>query len=282
MLHLEHLSKYAVFCSSHPNSGNPALVLDTAEQNLAEFQAYAKAENFPILVCLVPAEKDSFPKIRFFYPNYETNICVHGALAAAEHLLNGKSSKVCTVINKDNEALHLSKEQDRVFITLNPVPPLDKAFNEDEVLSLLGIDDSDLDLSLPFKIASAGSPKVLIPVADLSILGELKPQFDHIAKWSQENAVKGFYVYTAETEDKSADFHARNFNPLSGLDEDVATGIAAAALVSCFVELNPTRKFRIEQGLFLQKPCLIYVQWDGDRLKVGGNVTKLGGFSSGR
>jgi len=100
----------------------------------------------------------------------------------------------------------------------------------------------------------------------------LKPQFDKISTWSQDNEVNGFYVYTNETLDKASNFHARNFNPLSGKDEDIATGIAAAALALSFSKKHNMGTYIIEQGHFLQRLCTIYVDVSNNSIRVGGNV----------
>lgn len=272
---LPHLKKYNVFFAKDSSSGNPAAVVNVVDKDNTMLEKYARELNLPITVFLFPPEagkKDAAPKIRFFYPNRETDICVHGALAAAYHLLNEQDYSNITVINKKNVGLLLSKDNGQYYINLNTEKIINKPFDSKVILKMLRLDKSDLDLRLPFKIASSGSQKLLIPVKSLSILRDIQPQFDKISQWGQENAVNGFYVYTTETLDQNSDFHARNFNPLSGQPEDIATGIAAAALASCFVETGKPRNFCIEQGFFLQNPCLIYVYIHNDQLKVGGNV----------
>lgn len=267
-----NLTKYNVFFPNDHAFGNPAVVIETTEKDSAELQALARKLNEPVIVFLFPStiENKGSPKIRFFYPNRETSICVHGALAAACHLL--KTTESIKVVNRDNTVFLLSKDQNRYFINLTLSEIKNKSFDSKGVLAMLSLNESEIDLTLPFEIASVGSPKLLIPVENLEVLKKIDPQFDKVSKWSQENEVNGFYVYTTETFDKTSNFHARNFNPLSGQSEDIATGIAAAALASRFSKEHNTRSYIIEQGHFLQKPCLIYVNIDNKNIRVGGNV----------
>lgn len=267
-----NLTLYNVFFPKDPAFGNPAVVIESVEKESAELQALAWKLNAPVTVFLFHSTVDDkgAPKIRFFYPNRETSICVHGALAAACHLL--KNAESIVVVNRDNMDLLLSKDQNRYFINLTPAEIKNKSFDSNVVLAMLALNESDIDLALPFEIATAGSPKLLVPVKSLEILKNLKPQFDKISNWSQKNEINGFYVYTNETLDKTSHFHARNFNPLSGQPEDIATGIAAAALAWRFSKNHNSGTYIIEQGHFLQQPCLIYVNVNNNHIRVGGNV----------
>jgi len=158
-----NLTKYSVFFPKDPVFGNPAAVIETSNQESSELQALARELNMPVTVFLFgrgqgPAptiDDQKIPKIRFFYPNRETSICVHGALAVACHLL--KNEKSIQVINRDNTSLLLSKgetHQSQYFINLTPTEMKNKLFNIKEVLAMLAINELDIDLSLPFEISS--------------------------------------------------------------------------------------------------------------------------------
>ena len=270
------MQTYRVFVANEPSSGNPASVLEINEENTVRFQKIAAELKFPVSVFLLPPlEANGLTRIRFFYPQRETNICVHGALAAACHLLKESKTNSMGVVNKEDVTMLLSKEQNQYFVSLDKAESIEISFNQQEILKMLNIDSTSLELSLPFKVASVGSPKLLVPVKNLSILKKIQPQFDKITRWSIQNKVNGLYVYTSETLEKSANFHARNFNPQTGINEDIATGIAAAALAASINETNHAFNFCIEQGYFLGNPCLIYVQIANDTFKVGGSVRTL-------
>lgn len=289
---LEKIYQYNVFAIQNSDSGNPAIVIETSENDDKVLQEKARNLNAPVTVFINRIVNDAPIKIRFFYPNRETNICVHGALAAACHLLNikdlsNKKNKLIEIVSKDNASFILSKYHDQYYINLKPSNISNKQFETSLPLSMVGLTEEDIDPKLPFEIYSVGSPKLLIPVKSLELLNNLKPQFENITRWSQENGVNGFYIYTRQTfnlVEKSNDiisFHARNFNPLSGQNEDIATGIAAAALAASYSKTYGKHQFIIEQGHILGSPCLIYItvnqQNEGDSIDnicVGGNVVE--------
>jgi len=108
----------------------------------------------------------------------------------------------------------------------------------------------------------------LVPIHSLEQLSNLKPNFDKIKKWSITNQVNGLYVYTKETYNSGLDFHARGFNPMTGLNEDAATGVAAAAL-----SIVMRKSLTIEQGYFIGAPCVIDVLYVSNcRALVGGKA----------
>lgn len=277
---LNNLVKYSVFFEKDPTFGNPAGVVETTIDDTAVLQEIAFKLGLPVLVFLYPKtnEDNGVQKIRFFYPKRETSLCIHGALAAAGHLLGSLQS--IKVMNNENNVFSLSRDKDHYYIHLPPAKEITaKTFDKDAVCKMLNLARDKLDLNLPFEIASVGSPKLLIPVKNLSLLRNISPRFEDISSWSQENAVNGFYVYTSETLgtfDKNSSFAARNFNPLSGQNEDMATGVAAAALSwQLFKEerLEGVKTCIIEQGHFFGgHPCLIYVKMDAQNMSVGGKV----------
>ncbi len=134
---------------------------------------------------------------------------------------------------------------------------------------MLKITENDIDNSLPFKITSVGSPKLLIPIKSLETLTQIIPDTETIKTWSIANQVNGFYVYSAKTINSTANFHARGFNPKGGHVEDAATGVAAATLA-----LAVQKDIIIEQGYTLHKPSELVAHYHNDsRILVGGRVT---------
>lgn len=88
-----------------------------------------------------------------------------------------------------------------------------------------------------------------MPIAARDRLLELEPDFAALKNWSANREVNGAYAYTLNKEG-AIRISARAWNPLSGQNEDAATGVAAAALV---LALRPRFKSHvlvvIEQGI---------------------------------
>ncbi|MDH4330542.1 MAG: PhzF family phenazine biosynthesis isomerase [Candidatus Moranbacteria bacterium] len=111
----------------------------------------------------------------------------------------------------------------------------------------------------------------MIGVKSLNSLFKINPNLKGIKEYCREHNVKGFYPFTLETKEKGSDFHARQFNPLIGVDEDPITGVAAGALGAYVVKQKILDKnnFVIEQGYCMGRGGKIYVKIN-DSVRVGG------------
>jgi predicted PhzF superfamily epimerase YddE/YHI9 len=112
------------------------------------------------------------------------------------------------------------------------------------------------------QVASVGSPKLLVEVADTGTLYGLAPDLAGIAAWSKQHGVSGLYVYCRLG---AATFEGRNFNHLDPKLEDGATGVAAGALA---VALG--HGLTLRQGRATGRDCLIRAQVEDGAVLVGG------------
>ena len=124
---------------------------------------------------------------------------------------------------------------------------------------------------------STGTPKLIIGVDSLKTLLGIRPDMEGIKAYCKEHLVKGFYPFTKETMDEDSDFHARQFNPAAGINEDPITGVAAGALGAYAVEhkISDKKEFTIEQGYCMEKGGKMHVTVD-DKVKVGGYAVIFG------
>ena len=117
--------------------------------------------------------------------------------------------------------------------------------------------------------------KILVPIDYLDSLFYLNPDMESIKQYCRDSNSRGVYVFTFETRDNGF-VHTRQFNPLSGINEDPATGVAAGALGAYFVmhDLPMPRgnQFVIEQGVVMNKPAKIMVDASSDPVRVGGQA----------
>ncbi len=82
------------------------------------------------------------------------------------------------------------------------------------------------------------------------------------------------FMYLNDTEQPHSDYVGRNFNPLFSRQEDIATGVAAAALAFMLNLKNDKKKnnFIIEQGANLGSPSKIYVSVTNDKIQIQGEA----------
>ncbi len=255
-------------------AGNPAtVVFGDEELSREEMQSLAREQGTPVTVFV---RRGDPPRVSFFTPNAELPFCGHGALAAGaalaqEVFASGRSSveylvgerRVCV----DYEASGIATLRMIGACSVRPEP------QPARLLQVLGIDASDLDPTQPCVIASVGSPKWLIALRSVEALGAVKPRFAELAELSAAAGVNGAYVYTLRDVSEGADAMARGFNPLAGVDEDAATGVAAAALAGALAQRGACKvPFVVDQGIELRSLNRIHVWIEGEELRVGGEI----------
>lgn len=244
--------------------GNPAAVIIDFNGNDNEKQQLATKLNLPVTVFV---ENNNLPKLRFFYPEREMPLCLHGILAAGYYLMQESNQTTCTV-SVQNRTLQLFKKDNIVQVAVSAKEIEPPTFDNSLIQQMLNLKNkADIDLYLPCIIKSVGSPKLLIPLISPKILHSLKPNFDLIKRWSIENQVNGLYVYAKQDNH----FIARGFNPKGGHNEDAATGVAAAALSLAF-----ERSITVHQRHALQKSCKLEVVYhNSQHLLIGGLVLPI-------
>lgn len=206
-------------------SGNGAVVVSGVDADSGTLQSFAAELGEPTTVFILPS-KIAVARLRFFTTQAELPACGHGILAAA-HVLLGYDEDELEVETQAGTVRLRRDGNGQVGFHARVSRPLTHDFGRREVLDILGLPESAVLPGLPFTVASVGSPKLLVPVADIKSLHALRPAYTRLATWSASYGINGAYVYTPETIDPAASFHARGFNPLLGNPEDVATGVAA-------------------------------------------------------
>lgn len=248
--------------SINNQGGNPcAIVANAAHLSTAEMQAMATQLNFPETIFIIPYR--NYYLFRFFATKGELPLCCHGALGAAYYLFKSGIKKPFIIKTYQTRIQLDIKYADNLISMsiINNGRVLSDNIDLGIVKQFFTIDTSSIDTHLPCTIASIGSPKLVLPVINRSILFNLIPNLDLISQWCKKNTVNGIYVYSSDTENPNSDYIGRNFNPLFSHQEDIATGVAAATLgfILNLKKDNKKENFIIEQGANLNKPSRIYV-----------------------
>ena len=251
---------HALICfSSRPGQGNPALVIEGAPYDIAARQALAREHN---TTCVFVDEDRPIAQVDFFYPHMRSPLCLHATLAVAAVLFArpGAPAAIAVETALKGQRLDLSREGSDYFVKLVPqaVPAIDAT--PAQVAALLAA--PGIALPSPPRVASVGSPKLLVEVADADALYALAPDLAAIADWGRQNGVNGIYAWCRRPD---GDYEGRNFNHLDPALEDSATGVAAGALSAAL-----GRGLTLRQGRATGRDCLIRTRFEGSALLVGG------------
>ncbi len=263
--------------------GNPAGVMLDANGLSPEQMTQISANlDYSESAFVSNSDKADF-RVRFFSPTQEVDLCGHATIATFHTLAEQGQIKFVSdkPVVKTQESgagvLPVTCYPDGLVMMTQTDPKFDPEVKDrNEVAKLLNIPASSLE-DMPIQSVSTGTPKLMIPLKSRQFLFDINPNLTGIAEYCRQNGTKGFYPFTTDTLDKDSDFHARQFNPLAGIDEDPITGVAAGALGAYIAhhKFSPKTKFVIEQGYVMNKAGNIIVDVSKG-VQVGGYAVRFG------
>lgn len=242
-------------------TGNPALVVQHDHQDVAQRQQFAQHSNQPACV-FIDRSADGTITLDYYYPHARSPLCLHATLAAARLLLSPAQPQLQVRTAMRGQPLTLILRGEQVYIRLTPQALAQPDIAPDLPARLLA--QPGIALRSPPVVASVGSPKLLLQVADSTTLQALAPDLAAISAWGKAQGVNGCYVWCERAD---GTLEGRNFNHLDPAMEDQATGVAAGAL-----SLHLGRPLALYQGAALGQPCLIRTELDGNAVLVGGRA----------
>lgn len=254
--------------ASDPTGGNPAgIVLDARSLSDTQMQRIAAevgyAETAFITRLPTPSEPTRF-RIRYFSPTAEVPFCGHATVATAVALADAGHGRefvfdtpvgFLAVSTRSTEAGTIAS-----FTSVEPrVSAIEPAVLR-RLMDLLGLGDADLDSSYPPRLSFAGNTHPVIVLAE-------KPAFDDFTfepaamrTLMDEQGWKG--TVTILHSRSRVEFEARNPFPVGTMNEDPATGSAAAAVGAYLRALglvDVPGRVTIHQGLHVGRPSLLAV-----------------------
>jgi PhzF family phenazine biosynthesis protein len=257
--------------------GNPAGVVSDAD-GLTETQMQEIARelnNSETAFILSPLSSDHDVWIRFFTPTTEVPSCGHATISA--HYVRALENRFpsCTVIHKIGIGIlpvDIIKQGDDYMIIMTQgkiefYDPFSLAQRSD-IISALGLSESDLDERCPIQIVSTGHSKVLVGIRKRSILNTLKPNLARLTDISQMIGCNGYFVFTLDSNSSDVLTHGRMFAPAIGISEDPVTGNANGPLGAYLVKhklvdvSTPLFSFRAEQGEAMGRTGIVEVEVD--------------------
>lgn len=277
-------------------TGNPlAVVLDTDGLDTAAMQKIANEFNLSETTFILPATDPTHrARVRIFTPYYEMPFAGHPtvgsaiALAREDRLANEifvleeEVGPVRCAVRKEDGSLFAEFDLPRL-----PAPaPFD--INREAAAAALGLSPHEIGFeNHEISPWDAGVPYITIPVYDLDVAA--RARFD-ARLWLEmtggvtEAKAPAAYVYCRQTVGHSNSFHARMFAGHVGLEEDPATGSAAAAFAGAIHHYDRPpdgmSRYWIEQGIEMGRPSRISLELiveDGAllRARIGGNAVKV-------
>jgi len=258
--------------------GNPAgVVLDAQNLSEEEMQKIAKIINFSETIFVRKKSTTEFD-VRFFTPTTEVSMCGHATVAAGYCISKKKLTKETTfVFNTKSGIVPVAIDKDIVTFKMTPLRSVEKYIDIKEIINALGIEEKDIDKTLPIELVKLESnPDLVLPIKSLEIMKNITPNFEELDRVLNKFKIDGLNVFSFDTIEEESFIRMRCFFPTLGIDEDPATGTSNAILGFYFLKngiLKEGGEFVSEQGYELKKPCRIIVKVkDKNNISAGGTA----------
>ena len=253
--------------------GNPAGVVLNAD-NFTDEQKLKIAQKVGLSeTAFVSKSKIADFKLDFFTPTRQIAHCGHATIATFSYLSQlGKISTAHSSKETIDGKRDILIQGDLAFMEQRPPQYMSVQQRKDKILQSLGLNDKEILENASVSIVNTGNSFAIIPVKDIDILKNIKPDFDLITQISDEFDLIGYYVFCQQTNNADRDANARMFAPRYGIEEEAGTGMAAGPLACYLYDLLGIKKdrFLIQQGWFMKhpSPSLIIVDLTLDNEKI--------------
>ena len=253
--------------AADPTGGNPAGVVldatgldDAAMQRIAADVGYAETA----FVVRPPTAPGDALGIRFFSPTAEVPFCGHATVATAVALAwrDGPGTTVFATPAGDLEVRTALADGavTASFTSVEPrVEPLPDAALA-RLLEVVGLRPADLHPAYPPRSAYAGNTHPVVVVADVAALDAVRFDAAVLRRLMDEQGWRGTVTLAHPRDERT--FETRNLFPVGALDEDPATGSAAAALggyLRALGAVRPPARVVVHQGRHVGRPSLLVV-----------------------
>ena len=297
--------------SSDPKGGNPAgVVLDArslSDERMQEIAAEVGYAETAFVTAPPSPEQPGRMGIRYFSPTAEVPFCGHATVATAVAIADGLGGSSIPapadgaflfetavgevrITTRRGAAVPGDGSRDRAgagegtvasFTSIEPVVTELRPDVLDRLLALLGLTEGDLDSTQPPRLSFAGNTHPVVVVADPERFDALT--FDpHAARVLMDEQGWAGTITVAHSRgraDSPAEYEARNIFPVGTMNEDPATGSAAAALGAYLRALGlvqPPERVLIRQGRHVGRPGLLTVDVPAaGGIVVSGTATRI-------
>ncbi len=272
--------------------GNPlAVVLDAQGLKTPQMQAIAAEFNYAETTFILPPRApEHSAHVRIFTPRTEVPFAGHpnvGTAVVFAREQEGKGGPPLDRLVFEEAAglvpIRLIRQPNTVVGAEFAAPGsliIGQHVSSGDIADCLSLTAADINLvNHPPQVLSVGLPFVVAEIRTRQALRRAKPNVLTHERVLPPLGTDAIYCYSRGATPQQ--LHARMFSPLDGIDEDPATGSAAAATISLLAALRPERdaemSWRIEQGLEMGRPSLL----KGRTEKRDGAVTAvhIGGFA---
>lgn len=266
--------------------GNPAgVVLDPPDLGPEEMTRIAVRLNPVSETAFVGASDAGVYPLRYFAPGGEVDLCGHATAAAYGVLaLSGRlgplPAHVRSAAPGGRVRGRVEPEGDGVVVWMDmPVAQrVPVSLDVEAIARALGLPHEVLTARPPAALEDVGIRVAVLPLADLAALDAMRPDFARLRELGIDDRIMVFYPFVFDA--GTGRVRARAFAPAVDINEDPATGTAAASLGAYLARerlVDGDVELRIRQGEAMGRPSELRlgIRHDDGRpvsIRVGGRV----------
>ena len=276
-------------------TGNPlAVVLDAEGLETVQMQAIAREFNLSETAFVLEADNPAHSaRVRIFTPVAELPFAGHPTVGtaiclASERFGDVSSGQDAVVVLEEGIGpvrcgVRLKDGSGFAEFDLPRLPSnLGMAKSNEILAAALGLEPADITFeNHKASIWTAGLPYHFVPVRNGGVLATAYPARE---AWADAFGDDSAFVYTRDVEGHDHDFRARMFAPMSGIEEDPATGSAVAAFAGLVQQYDDhpdgDHLILIEQGDDMGRPSVIRLDMtvkNGvlEAARIGGHAVRV-------
>lgn len=256
--------RYSAFANA-PHGGNPAgVILDASELSEQQMQRMAEQIGYPESAFVVgnPAERRYM--VRYFSPAAEVPFCGHATVALAVAIAERTGVGAFTFETSIGDVELIAAEHDGgIQVSFTSVQTAQRELQgpaRERLFALLGLFESDLAQGYPAQESYAGNWHPNVVLRDREIFHQFTFDPAPLATLMRENGWSGTVTVLLPLGENQ--FEARNLFPVGRINEDPATGSAAAATGAYLRAIGKNHggdRVLIHQGARVARPSLLVV-----------------------
>jgi trans-2,3-dihydro-3-hydroxyanthranilate isomerase len=162
-------------------------------------------------------------------------------------------------------------------------PQFGKQLEANDLAPVLGIEESDIDMSWPIEEISTGFPHIIVPLKNIDTLKRVRINKEQYFALVKDAWAKLLLVFIREGYEPSQNLSVRVFADFYGIPEDAATGSGNGCLAAYLVRHNlsgsPNLEVSVGQGYEMGRPSTLALRArnsnNGIEVFVGGSVVDV-------
>ncbi len=240
-----------------------------------EMQRIAREMNYSETTFILSDDiNDGGFDVRIFTPGEEVPFAGHPTLGTAfiirNEILQGQAESV--ILNLKVGQIPVTFKPDGTSWMRQIEPVFGRRHPAQNLATVLGLDEQDLDSRFPIQEVSTGLPFFIVPLKTIKALKAAKIDREKYFDLVNQTEAKGILIFCPQTHEAGNDISVRVFVDYFGVPEDPATGSGNGCLAGYLIKQRYFGKagidIRAEQGYEIGRPSLLLLKADEKEGKI--------------